>query len=68
VLQFPNSAVPWTMDSSALVAKRRGAQFQGLFVNECGLFLYLREPPILHFGRVQRIADGRSILTACDSD
>jgi hypothetical protein len=56
------------MDSSALAAKRRGAQFNDLFVNECGLFLYLRERPILHFGRVERIADRCSILTASDSD
>jgi hypothetical protein len=63
-LDFGGEVGRWTMDPSALVARRRGARFQNLFVGEHGLFVYLQDHRILHLGRVERIADGRSILYA----
>ncbi len=58
----------WPMDCSSLVAKRRGAPFKDLFINECGLFVYLHGHQILQFGRAERVADGRTILYVCEDD
>jgi hypothetical protein len=56
------------MDSSALVAKRRGARFKDLFVSEHGLFVYLHGHLILHLCRLERVADGRGIIYAFEDD
>jgi hypothetical protein len=56
------------MDCSSLVAKRRGALFKDLFVNEFGLFLYLHDHLIFQFGPVERIADGRSVICVFEDD
>jgi hypothetical protein len=56
------------MDSSSLVAKRRGAQFKDLFVNEHGLFVYLHGHLILQLSTAERVADGRGIIYACEDD
>jgi len=56
------------MDSSSLVAKRRGAQFKNLFVNEHGLFVYLDGHLILQLCPVERVADGRGIIYAFEDD
>jgi hypothetical protein len=58
----------WEMDCSSLVAKRRGAQFKDLFVNEYGLFLYLFGYQILQLGRAERVADGQPIVYAFEDD
>jgi hypothetical protein len=50
------------MDCSSLVAKRRGARFKDIFINDSGLFVYLDGCPILEFGLAQVIDDGRAIL------
>ena len=50
------------MDCSALVAKRRGARFKNLFVNENGLYVYLHGHLILEFFCIERLADGRAII------
>ena len=56
------------MDCSALVARRRGARFKDLFVNEFGLFVYLYGHRILLLCPVQRVADGRGIISASEVD
>ena len=56
------------MDSSSLVAKRRRAQFKDLFVNECGLFVYLYGHLVLQLCLVERVADGRGIIYASEDD
>jgi hypothetical protein len=68
VLDWAGTVGRWEMDCSALVAKRRGARFKDLFVNECGLFIYLCDQLILQFGRAERLADGRTILYALEDD
>lgn len=67
-LDFAGTVGLWTMDASALVAKRRGAVFRDLFVGEHGLFVYLRGHLTLTLGRVERVADGRSILYVLEDD
>jgi hypothetical protein len=54
------------MDCSALIAKRRGACFDKLFINHTGLFLYFRDHLILEFHAVQCETDGRSMLYVCE--
>lgn len=66
--QFEGLAEPWPMDPSALVAKRRGARLTNLFVNDFGLWVYLRGHLILQFGCAERTADGRSILYVLEDD
>jgi hypothetical protein len=56
------------MNGSSLVAKRRGAPFKDLFVNEFGLFVYLHGRRILQFGCAERVADGRTILCSFEVD
>jgi len=56
------------VDCSALVAKRRGAEFQQLFVNEFGLLVYLRGQLIWQFGVVRRTDTGQPILYVCEGD
>jgi hypothetical protein len=56
------------MDSRILVEPRRGAEFWQLWMNEAGLWLYLRKQPILAFHVVERRDTGEVLLFACDSD
>jgi len=56
------------MDRSALVAKRRRARFQNLFINDSGFFVYLDGHLILEFSRAERLSDGRSILYVIESE
>jgi hypothetical protein len=56
------------MDCSDLVAKRLGAHFRDLFVNDLGLFVYFREPLILCFDAVRCETDGRSMLYVYEDD
>jgi hypothetical protein len=58
----------WEMDGSALVAKRHGARFENLFVNEHGLFVYLHGHMSLQLGRAERVVDGRGIIYAFEDD
>jgi hypothetical protein len=50
------------MDCSELVAKRLGAYFRDLFMNDGGVFVYFRNHLVLCFQAVCSEADGRSIL------
>jgi hypothetical protein len=56
------------MDCSALVAKRRGTEFQRLFVNEMGLLVYLRGQLIWQFAVVRRTDTDRPILYVFEGD
>jgi hypothetical protein len=67
-LQWPNQLGIHEMDGSALIAKRRGARFYQLFVNEMGLFVYFRGHLILIFQSVAVEADGTSVLYASEGD
>jgi hypothetical protein len=55
-------------DSSALTAKRRGAEFQRLFVNEGGLLVYLRGHLIWHFAAIRRTDLDQPILLVDEMD
>jgi len=55
-------------DCSALVAKRRGAEFQQLFVNQFGLWVYLRGHLVWHFGAIRRTDLDQPILAVCEDD
>jgi hypothetical protein len=68
ILDWIGTVGLWEMDCSSLVAKRRGAQFKDLFVNEYGLFVYLHGHLILQFGRAERVVDGRTILYAFEDN
>jgi hypothetical protein len=67
-LDFVGPGGPWTVDASALVAKRRGALFRDLFVSEDGLFIRLQGHPILQLGRAESLTDGQTILFAVEGD
>lgn len=56
------------MDCSTLVAKRLGAVFHDLFVNDGGLFVYFRDHLILCFQSVCCETDGQSMLYVCEDD
>lgn len=56
------------MDCSSLVAKRRGAQFEKLFFNEHGLFVYLHGHLILHLHPMERVEDGLGMIYAFEDD
>ena len=55
-------------DCSALTAKRRGAEFQRLFINEGGLLVYLRGHSIWHFGAIRRTDLDQPILLVDEMD
>jgi hypothetical protein len=56
------------MDRSNLLAKRRGAEFKNLWVNECGLLVYTRRQPILSFHACYRRDTGEDVLHVCEDD
>lgn len=56
------------MNCSALIASRRGAEFQQLFVNELGLWVYLRGHLILWYMSIQRTDTLESLLYVSESD
>jgi hypothetical protein len=56
------------MDCSELVAKRLGAYFRDLFVNDGGLFVYFRDHLVLCFHAVRCETDGRSMLYVYEDD
>ncbi len=56
------------MDCSALIAKRRGATFWQLFVNEAGFWVYLRRQLILTFAPIYRTDTGSSLLYVYECD
>jgi len=55
-------------DCSALVSKRRGAEFQQLFVNEMGLLVYCRRKLIWRFAAVRRQDLDQPILSVSECD
>jgi hypothetical protein len=55
-------------DCSALVSKRRGAEFQRLFVNEIGLLVYCRRRLIWRFAAVRRVDLDQPILSVSEVD
>jgi hypothetical protein len=56
------------MDRSALLAKRRGADFTRLWVNECGFFVYTRKQLILIFHALYRTDTGEDVLYVTEDD
>jgi hypothetical protein len=56
------------MDLSSLMAKRRGAEFQHLFVNECGFYVYMRQCLILAFHVVRRLDVEEDMLFVTEED
>jgi hypothetical protein len=56
------------MECSGLVAKRLGASFRDLFVNDGGLFVYFRDHLVLCFHAVRCETDGRSMLYVYEDD
>jgi hypothetical protein len=57
-----------TIDPSALFASRADAEFRQLFVNEAGLYIYLRRKPILCFHAVRSVDDRSCVLAVCEDD
>jgi hypothetical protein len=57
-----------TIDPTALFASRAGAEFWQLWVNEAGIYVYLRRKPILCFHAVRSVDDRSCILAVCDDD
>jgi hypothetical protein len=55
-------------DCSTLVCKRRGAEFQRLFVNEIGLLVYCRRRLIWRFAAVRREDRDQPILSVSEGD
>jgi hypothetical protein len=66
LLRWPGWIGVRPMDCSLLIAKRRGASFERLFINDYGLFVYFRGLLILQFYAVRRVADGESMLFVCE--
>jgi hypothetical protein len=56
------------MDRSALVAKRRGAAFKKLFVNDMGLLLYCHGRLILWFQPILRTDTDQSMLHVTEEE
>ena len=56
------------MDCSTLIAKRRGARFKNLFVNDHGLYVYLYGHLILELFPVEQVSNGRSIFYVFEDD
>ena len=56
------------MDSRTLAARRWGAEFWQLGVNDGGLLLYLRKQLTLSFHAVERRDTGEILLFVCDGD
>jgi hypothetical protein len=56
------------MDWSALVAKRLGASFRDLFVNDGGLFVYFEKHLVLCFHAICCDADEQSMLYVYEDD
>lgn len=56
----------YVQDCSALAAKRRGAPFQQLFVNELGLLVYCRGQMIWWFGAVRRTDLDQPVLSVSE--
>lgn len=57
-----------TVDCRELAAQRRWADFWQLWVNETGLFVYLRRKLILCFHTVKRRDTGEMLLFVCEDD
>jgi hypothetical protein len=56
------------MDRSALLAKRRGADFRRLWVNEGGFLVYTRKQLILVFHPLYRTDTGEDVLFVTEYD
>jgi hypothetical protein len=56
------------MDCRGLSTERRGAEFALLWVNEFGLYVYLKNRLILSFHAVKHCETGEIILFACNDD
>jgi hypothetical protein len=69
-LWFPHSTSvsECAMDCSALLAKRRGAEFQNLFVNDMALYVYFRSQLVLQFMANYRLDDGSNLLYVSEDD
>ena len=50
------------MDCSALLSKRQNSRFQTIFVNECGLYVYMQNQLILTFIAIVRFDTGSVLL------
>jgi hypothetical protein len=56
------------MDRSALLVKRRGAEFSRLWINEGGLLVYLRRHPILWFQAIYRTDTREDMLFVTEEE
>jgi len=68
VLDWINTLGLREMDRSSLVAKRRGARFNDLFVSDHGLHLYIEDCLVLNLGMAQRVSDAELVMFAFEDD
>ncbi len=68
VFRWPGEIGDQPMDCSDMIQRRIGAQFQKIFVNELGLWAYMKGFLILHFSLVQRSDTSARIFYICESE
>ena len=67
-LRWPRDVGDHLMDCSELIEKRVGGEFTHLFVNEMGLWVYMRSHLILGFSAIRRTDTGQCILHVWEDD
>jgi hypothetical protein len=68
VLDWGGAVGESPMDRSAMLVKRRGAEFSRLWVNEGGLLVYLRRQPILWFHAIYRTDTREDMLFVTEEE
>lgn len=68
LLDWGREAGPSVMDRSKLISQRRGKDFWMLFVNECGLLVYVKRMLILVFHPVFRTDTCEDMLYVAEYD
>ena len=68
ILAWPKEIGEKPMDLSCYVEKRIGCEFRKLFVNEFGLWLYMKSQPILTIMAIRRTDTDSSMLYFCEEE